>query len=55
MMALVIRFGHSAENVRSSSDRDRDRDETSGDDEREGQIRVGKDYQVSFSDFTAIA
>jgi hypothetical protein len=46
--------GHNLDMLRSSSDRDgRDRDgnDSSGDEEREGQIRVGKDYQVGTPNF----
>ena len=38
---------HSDHLARSASDRDRDGNESSGDEEREGQIRVGKDYQAN--------
>lgn len=35
----------------SNRDRDRDGNDSSGDEEREGQIRVGKDYQVNTPNF----
>ena len=37
--------GHNIDNRSSTDQRDRDGGESSGDEEREGQIRVGKDYQ----------
>ena len=45
--------GHNSEVTRSSTENrdDRDGNESSGDEEREGQIRVGKDYQISPPDW----